>query len=647
MPVRLLPDKLINQIAAGEVVERPASVVKELLENALDAEATVVRVELRGGGRGLIRVVDNGSGMSKADALNSLERHATSKIATLEDLAVVSSLGFRGEAVPSIASVSRFSMLTRRAGDDVGTKIVVDGGVVKGVEAAGAVAGTEITARSLFFNVPARRKFLRTARTELSHCVDVVARQALVLPEVDFEVIHDGRTVLRAPAVTGRALRVRALLGPEASRLIEFESSKHGFTVRGFVSPVGVHRSTQKGASYLYVNGRYLRDQVMRRGILEAYRGLVPKGRYPVVVIEVLVEPSRVDVNAHPAKLEVRFRDPRDLIDAVTTGVREALAGQGIERPVPRAAAPAAEGSFKADSEPPMLFADNSASAPKPTFDELSAVVSSIGRQSEGRIRETSDAKREGEGVPMGSPEASQMTRGAGPSFDGRGTAVFVPHAKQRGAETTENSVEAGARSTSPVLPVDRFADLRVIGQLDDSYLLCEGAGELVIVDQHAAHERVNLARMTANLDHHLGQAQGLLTPTTIEMSRARAALLQERPEVLERLKLAVTPVGLTQFVVTAVPAFLLGVDLTSLLTDLADELAPESEATTADDIIEKFISTLACHSSVRAKDDLSLSEMRSLLKSLDEVDFQVCAHGRPVILCIDKTEIERRFHRS
>ena len=318
MSVRLLPENLINQIAAGEVVERPASVVKELLENAIDAQATRVAIHLKSGGRAMIRIIDNGTGMNRDDALMSLERHATSKIRNLDDLVNVASLGFRGEAVPAIASVSRFQMLTRRPEDDLGTEISFEGGILRDVRDAGCPSGTEILVRSLFYNIPARRKFLRTTKTELSHCVDVVTRSALVHHEIDFELLHDGRTLLRAAKAQDGLERAKQLLGATASRLIPLTLSQGPYTLRGFVSPVGIHRSTARGASYLYVNGRHVKDPVIRKGVNEAYRGLVPKGRYPVVVLEVLLDPSMVDVNAHPAKVEVRFRDARALIEVIT-----------------------------------------------------------------------------------------------------------------------------------------------------------------------------------------------------------------------------------------------------------------------------------------------------------------------------------------
>ena len=305
--IRVLEDRVVNKIAAGEVVERPASVVKELVENSLDAGASRLRVELQDGGRKLVRVTDDGSGMSRVDAQLCLERHATSKISTEEDLFRVQTLGFRGEALPSIAAVGRFELQTRRAEDEAGTQVMVDGGRLVRVGELGCPVGTRISLRSLFYNVPVRRKFLRTAATELSHCVEAVRRQALVRPELDVEVVHGGRTLLRAPPVADLAARALDVVGKDAEELVPVDFSDGPLRVWGLASPVGVHRGSG-GGTWLYVNGRYVRDPVVRRGVREAYRGAIPRGRFPVLILLLELPPDHVDVNVHPAKTEVRFQ---------------------------------------------------------------------------------------------------------------------------------------------------------------------------------------------------------------------------------------------------------------------------------------------------------------------------------------------------
>lgn len=333
--IRILEDHLVNQIAAGEVVERPSSVVKELVENALDAGATRVDVELRAGGRELIRIQDNGSGMDADDVLMCIERHGTSKIRGEEDLGRVHTLGFRGEALPSIASVARVEIISRPTQAEAGFKVVVEGGRMRKPEPTGAPAGTRITVRNLFFNIPVRRGFLRTVPTELGHCIEAVLREAMVRPSVGFKVEHEGRVVLKAPRVETRAERAKDLLKSHGDQLFEVNFTSGTLTVEGLLSPVGVHKASASGAMHLYVNGRYVRDPTLRRAVNQAYRNLVPRGRYPVVVLEVRLPVEDVDVNIHPAKTEVRFRFGQELYEAVSEGLRVALDRQGLQSTKP------------------------------------------------------------------------------------------------------------------------------------------------------------------------------------------------------------------------------------------------------------------------------------------------------------------------
>ena len=323
--IAVLDGALVNQIAAGEVVERPASVVKELVENAIDAGATRIDVELVGGGRDRVRVIDNGSGMSPEDARLCLERHATSKIRSLDDLLGVRSLGFRGEAIPSIASVARFTLRTRAPDALVGTQVRVEGGVDAIVSEVGSPVGTDIDVADLFFNVPVRRKFLRTAGTELGHCLEEVLRVALIHPHVDFAVRQAGRVVLQAPAVPELRRRVRDILGDVGAELLPVEHEGEGIRVHGWVSPPQISRASRIGATYLFVNGRFVRDPVLRRAVANAFEGRVATGRFPVMVLHVELDPHEVDVNAHPAKVEVRFRDPRGVVEQVERALVSAL----------------------------------------------------------------------------------------------------------------------------------------------------------------------------------------------------------------------------------------------------------------------------------------------------------------------------------
>ncbi|MEC9389009.1 MAG: DNA mismatch repair endonuclease MutL [Myxococcota bacterium] len=619
--IRVLEDRVINKIAAGEVVERPASVVKELVENAVDAGATVLKVELKAGGRTLIRVSDNGTGMDRHDATLCIERHATSKIRTDADLFEVKSLGFRGEAMPSIAAVGRFEMRTRLQGSDVGTRVAIEGGTLVDISDTGCPMGTDIALRSIFYNIPARRKFLRTAGTELSHCLEAVVRQVLTRPDIDVEVVHDGRTVIRAPAVKTMAERASDLLGPHGRALVPARFEEGPLKMQALMSPVGVHRASTRGATYLYVNGRFVADMVLRRAVREAYRGLVPKGRHPTIVLDVQIPPDHVDVNVHPAKTEVRFRFAYDLTDAVSRGLRAGLEAHGIKKPVavePRYQ-PAAE-SRSHQAPLPLDRIDVPVDDAKPEPSVLASVDWSLRAPTE---------RSAAEGPPVGLPERD---------------APEGPRAAPASAPVPLASSGADARD---LLPVPRFSDLQVLGQLAKTYILCEGAGELVVIDQHAAHERVMLHQLMRDPQRHLGSGKRLLTPAVVELSPSRAAALTAHVDGLAKFNFEIEPFGGNSVAVKQVPAALGHIPLQQLVEDVSDDIIEGGSGRPADDVVEHVLATMACHSSIRAGQTLSVYEMRALLTAIDKVDFSVCAHGRPVSIRIGSGELEKRFHRS
>ncbi len=648
--IRILDDAVINKIAAGEVVERPASVLKELLENALDAGATDVRVELKQGGKGLVRVSDNGSGMNSQDATLCLERHATSKIRSEADLFQVTTLGFRGEALPSIAAVSRFELLSRPEGQDAGTRVTVDGGRMLDVRAAGCPKGTHISARNLFFNVPARRKFLRSDETELSHCLEAVMREILIRPWLDVEVVSDEQVLLRAPVTADRAGRAADVLGPHGRALIPVSFTSGNLEVDALVSPVGVHRGSAQNASYLYVNGRFVKDTLLRRAVNEAYRGIVPKGRYPTVVLEIRIPHEHVDVNVHPAKTEVRFQYAMDLEQAVAAGIREALHRVGIQRPVEVEARYRPRGEERAGEQGALPLgaspAEPLAEVEDPPRVE-SAPVPAPARAPLERGQETAAfvAPRSASTAPLPRPAPPPSIDYFAPSPPSPPSPPELPPLAPPSARLAEPPL---AYDTSRnLLPVARFADLRVIGQLARTYVLCEGAGELVIVDQHAAHERVTLYRLMQAERTRTPGGQRLLTPQMVELSPARARALGARVEVLGRVGLEVEPFGGSTFAVKQIPDALSGADVTRLIEDVADDLAEGGSGEPLDSVVEHVMATMACHSSVRAGQVLSPYELRELLRSLDDVDFSVCAHGRPVCIRVSGSELERRFHRA
>jgi len=613
--IRILEDRVVNRIAAGEVVARPASALKELVENSLDAGARDLRIALRAGGCSLIQVVDDGCGMAPDDATMCLERHATSKIRAFEDLEEVRTLGFRGEALPSIAAVSRFELVTRPPSSDVGVRVDVEGGKIIGVEEAGAPIGTRITVRSLFYNVPARRKFLKTVPTELGHCLEAITRMALVHPDVDVEVTHNGKSALRAPRAPDSARRAAQLLGAPGRSLLPVVFGDDDLSVEALVSPVGLHRGSSRGSSYLYVNGRFVQDVVVRRAVAEAYRGIVPKGRFPVVILNLRVPPAAVDVNVHPAKTEVRFRDGRRVAQLVSDGIRTALESHGIRRAPNEPPARGAAHPSQADPRPsplPMLVPTPGSSrlpTPRPSALPAPQLVSGWSP------------------TPLPDPVAAE------PSWTG---------SPMGGSADREEAADPHA-----LLPVPRFADLRVIGQVARTYILAEGAGELVIIDQHAAHERVTLHRLQQAAQEGAPPAQRLLSPVLVELPAARSRALAEHLSLLLPFGLEVEPFGERTFAVKQVPSVLSGADPVQLVHDLADDFAEGGSGRPLQALHDKALATMACHTSIRAGQAMSPYESRELLRALDQVDFSVCAHGRPVCIRVTPAELERRFHRS
>lgn len=541
MPVRILEDALIDQIAAGEVVERPASVVKELVENALDAGATTIRVLLKGGGNSLIRIADDGVGMDRQDAVMCLERHATSKITNLDDLVRVRTLGFRGEAMPSIASVSRMEILTRPHDAEIGTRVAVEGGQLQGVKDAGCAPGTQITVRSLFFNLPVRRAFLRTAPTELGHCVDAVTREVMLRPDVDVRVSHDGRDVIVAPKAPDRRARVRALLGKVAEDLREVDFEDRGLTISGLASPASAHQGSGRHV-HLYVNGRFVRDPILRRAIREAYQGIVPRGRHPVVVLDVGLDPELVDVNAHPAKTEVRFRNPRDVVDVVASGLREALHRHGIQRQV----RDQAFGSRTRRPDPaaqPLPFGGLS---PHPADDP--------------HFRE-----RPPEPAPPPTPELPPwLAAEAGLDDAAQAPQRPPPAAPVRPAPSALPPTQAApAPSPEPLQPP------MVLATLGPTAAVIRRGDQVLVVDTLAVQ------RWHARASLEAGEARRLLVPHITNPGRALGDRLVAWREGLEGVGLSLGPLGPGEIAVKRVPGSLIGADWDAVLPALAERLRP------------------------------------------------------------------------
>ena len=582
--IQRLESEIVDQIAAGEVVERPASVVKELVENAVDADARRLRIEVRGGGRDLIAVADDGFGLSAAEARLALERHATSKLRGIEDLAGIASFGFRGEALPAIASVSRFRLRSRARGEPDGVEFDIEAGRLIAERACAASEGTRIEVADLFANVPARRKFLKTASTEWGHVSDWLGRAALALPRVHFDVARDDHPAFSWPAVSDPIERIAAVLGEEdAAALVGAEQAAGELALRAFVSRPEAHRATGNGI-YLFVNGRPVRDRLLRHALLQVYRDVLPRGRFPSAVLFLQVAAGGVDVNVHPAKWEVRFADPQSVYRLIERTLKEALARRSWLGGAAAVAGGPARPSFAADP-------------------------------SAGVIRERDNENSDW--VFAGGRDALPLAEGA---------------ASSQGAA------------------VPRFRELRVIGQLLGTYVLLEGRDGLLLVDQHAAHERVLYERLRAAWLTGKLPRQALLVPATFELSPSAVAACDRNASWLEQLGFEVAAFGDRSVVLRAVPEIFAGRDPQPLLRELADQLASEGgegRASRPLDAADRIFASVACHAARRAGDVLPLEELRALVGELDAIPWApTCPHGRPVATPLAKSEIERRFGR-
>ena len=586
--IELMPDDLADQIAAGEVVERPASAVKELVENSIDAGAKRIVVELEDGGLTLIRVTDDGSGMTPEDARLCVRRHATSKVKVKADLDAITTLGFRGEALPSIASVSQFSLLTKPHGVLGGTRVRVDGGKLEEVASAGAPPGTEIAIRNLFYNTPARLKFLKTRATETRHVVETVQRSAMANPSVGFRLEHNGRRVLDLPPVETQADRIFGLFGQKESEgLYPLDPAEQdGVVCEGFFGKPTLSRRTTSGI-WTFVNGRFVRDKTVHGAVRVAYQGMVDKGRHPVVVLFLTVPPTSVDVNVHPAKTEVRFHQS----DAVFRSVRRAIANS-------LAAAPWVPGG---------------GSSGEPWRPEPKAP----GSEWTGHQPPTSDQPR----LPV------------------RTYALYSSDATSPAPDRLHRPTSEGAAGY--------FESLHYIGHFRGTYLLASDGEGLVVVDQHAAHERITYEELRTSWRDRRYQAQPLLVPHILALNSLRAAMLRDNLEFFGRLGFEIEPFGDNDFAIKVGPAVLKTARHEALIVDALDELAESGQSGRIDEAIDAVLIRMACHKSIRAGDTLTIDEVYRLYRDLDRVDFGAnCPHGRPVYFSMSLEELETRFDR-
>ena len=658
--IRLLSEQVANQIAAGEVVERPASVVKELVENSLDANPQKITIEIGAGGRSLIRVTDDGFGMSRDDALLSLERHATSKILRAEDLSSIATMGFRGEALPSIASVSRFTLTTRERENlsPEGTQIIVNGGTIAEVKAAGSATGTSVEVRQLFYNLPARRKFLRTEETEAAHIQHYLTLAALAFPEVAFTFVKDGRNVWQLPALHSEPAvssrtealreRLRALLGgekllpvnfftllnddggpaaPEETDIFEnaFSGSRPAsdaqpkLRIWGLIGSPGVSRAT-RDSQFVFVNRRPVENRGINYALIEGYHNSLMKGRYPVCCLFIEIDPAAVDVNIHPAKREVKFHREFEIRRFATQAVRDALLAFHSEPPktilTTKAPSTPSELKFAPESHAPALPNFPKRLKPAPATQVPPAAQSPL---------------KMGFATP-----APATTEPKAPS------SILHPPPS---SEAIPPSATRHPQSPTPLLNVP----MRLVGVVGKLYVLLESDRGLVLLDQHAAHERILFEQMLTRIEQNgTAPSQKLLLPETIELAPRDAQFLREQLGVLTRLGVGLNEFGERTFLLDALPPFVKVGDARRFVLNLVDELKAAGREVNLARLGEHTIAKTVCRHAVKANDPLGGPELENLVEDLRRCAMPyTCPHGRPTLIEMNYRELEKKFGRT
>jgi DNA mismatch repair protein MutL len=631
--IHALPDLLISQIAAGEVIERPASALKELLENAIDAGATELAIELDAGGTRRIAVIDNGHGIEKDDLALALTRHATSKIAALEDLESVASLGFRGEALASIASVADLTLASRTADARHGWRIGHMGATGAGSDAGAQVGpaaiapGTRIEALDLFFNTPARKRFLKSEQTEYAHCEEAVHRVALAHPEVGFRLTHNGKAMLRLPA-QGRAERIVALLGSDfADAAIPVEENTAQLSLSGAIAQPAYSRAS-RDAQYLFVNGRFVRDKLLSHAVRAAYRDVLHHQRHPAFALYLSIDPRAVDVNVHPTKIEVRFREAQAVHQFVLHALEKALA---------RTRAGSTGGSL---GQRPATGAEGSTVAPEGGGTDGAAPRSWKAPAGWGRdSRDRPGPAQAPLGLRSAEPAALYDALFGRNGAAGAPTPADPPPSIR--AAGSDARAEAGSTGDAPPLG---FA----LGQLAGIYVLAQNTQGLIVVDMHAAHERIVFERLKQTVDAGMVPRQPLLLPASFAASALDIAAVSDHAGTLERLGFDLAVLSQTAIAVRAVPATLERADPVELARSVLSELHEAGEVDTVSARREQLLSTMACHAAVRANRALTLPEMNALLREMEATERSgQCNHGRPTWCQVTLADLDRMFLRG
>ncbi len=663
--VRILPKIIANKIAAGEVVERPASVVKELVENSLDAGAKRITIEIEKGGGDLIRISDDGYGMSRKDALLSIQRHATSKIVNDDDLFSIKTFGFRGEALPSIGSVSNFSLTTRDAQSDSGTKITISGGKLIDVSETGAPIGTMIEVKNLYFNTPARRKFLKTVNTEMGHIADSVSAFALAFPDVHFSLIHNGRNVKHFSESDDLLSRVGMVLKTDSlSDLYTINSDKNrelshekyliskGLYLTGYITKPSVTRNSSNNI-LLFVNKRIISDRALISAILKGYKGRLIKGQFPMAVLFINIPFDQVDVNVHPAKLQVRFANQSLVFGAVVNAVHNALYhGEKYEQndDLIRTTTSPHKNGYTAQRDISQIH--------ETFFEPLESKYSESKYINNSKIADF-------HGVMLSEPTQEELPYSDYAIDHTKGNEIQLRdfHIKKHTevedyTKQNQNSPKTNSQYVEPHQASDKIKNITIIGQFANTYIIAESKEGLVLIDQHAAHERVVYERLKKRSQGFKPPSQDLIVPEIIEFNYKEAASLEKIIPELLNVGIDIEHFGGTTFVIKSVPAIIddrsikqilrdiVGVLLVERLEDKVDELLDDKDETTTI-WLDKLLTVMACHSAIRANHQLNRKEMEQLIADLQKCENPYhCPHGRPTIISFSEKELEKRFKR-
>jgi DNA mismatch repair protein MutL len=681
--IRVLPDHISNLIAAGEVVERPASVAKELIENAIDAGATRITVDIEGGGRRLLKITDDGEGMSRDDAVLAFERHATSKISKAEDLNAIGTLGFRGEALASIASVARVELVTRTEDVAAGTRVVIEGGRMRDVKDAAHPRGTTITVRDLFFNTPARRKFLRSEATESYHLTNLVTHYALAHPEISFTLTNNGRETIQVAAAQDLRERAYQIFGSQfLESLLEMSEPRAVATgsidpdfapsqlarVTGFVSAPR-ERRTSRDAQFLFVNGRFVRDRLIGRALSEGYRSILPHGVYPVALLFVDVPLEEVDVNVHPAKTEVRFRRAAAIADSVREAVRTALASAGFAPADVRTAA-----DFRADEVGPddenritptdvgeaeirariQSTAPSLTLRPEPQQERIGfGFAPAMERESfETSVELTSGS--EPTAVATGSSDRSRdvdfewPTSGGSEQQPATNRETLNPVAPARGSDPPAlPPLDSATKFVRQMAPDSISSNIRPLGQLEESFIVATDEDGLLLIDQHVAHERVLFDKYRALETSRQSESQRMLIPETFDLTPAQAAAFDGIAAELESYGFELMRLSGRTVAIKATPADLPASEARNVLSEVLDSVDAEKRGKSREVLRDEIAASLACHSAIKVNMQLAPEKMRWLIDRLLLTSSPTtCPHGRPVILRLTTQDILKGFHR-